>query len=743
VGEQGELEAMPARWVPRVVRAGGRTRVFHGPFVIFDVADGDVGMRNFVLVALTESEVCSVKQAAELFGVRPELVSRLRGDYARSGPAALAPKRPGRPARLSPAQVEQAREWARRRVSHAEIGKRLGVARSVVTETLRRHGGPAAEPAGLFDLDDEDGDDEDGDGEDGDACPDGNPAGMSGLDDELGEDLAGDDDGNEGGVPGAGLVPAGARVGEGVFPTKFAAAMLVHAYLHRMGVREVLERAAAAAPAGPARRAYDNLGVLTAVLVAFTLGYTSIERFKYLPAADAGPLAGWDRLPCLRALRPLLAGIADACDPVGLLAGYFGAVLAADPGSSRVFYVDDHFIGYAGGRPVGKGWNNKRGRAERGRFDTLVVDRGGRAVGFATGEPSGLSVTLPPALARLRRAAGGREILLGFDRGGAYPAVFTKIRAHGTHWVTYRRAPLAPTTHLPVLSAPLARSGTKTPVAFADELVRLDGYHNGGQTADTGVCRQVTVFEHGTPVLQVLTSDLTSCALALLKDLIGRWGIENRLKYDAEHYGTDLICDYTFTLVDDDRVVDNPERKKANTAVAAARAAVDTARAAYAAMLADFTIGVDDKNHTLVPSHQQAVARAEQALAAAETARDTVPARVPANVARPGARRALHRASRRMLQMLLRLVAANAEQWLARQLNTTLRDGDEYRSLTRHLLRGHDGTLTYTPQAITVELARPASPRLATALDHLLAQLATDPPRLPGDPRPITYTLAR
>jgi hypothetical protein len=49
---------------------------------------------------------------------------------------------------------------------------------------------------------------------------------------------------------------------------------------------------------------------------------------------------------------------------------------------------------------------------------------------------------------------------------------------------------------------------------------------------------------------------------------IGRWGVENRIKYDAEHHGTDLICDYVFALVPDDRVIDNPERKKANTAFA-------------------------------------------------------------------------------------------------------------------------------------------------------------------------------
>ena len=81
-------------------------------------------------------------------------------------------------------------------------------------------------------------------------------------------------------------------------------------------------------------------------------------------------------------------------------------MLAADPVASGVYYVDDHFVPYTGAKPVAKGWNNKRGKAERGRADTHVTAHDGRAVCFVTGEPSGLSVTLPKALAELKKAAG-------------------------------------------------------------------------------------------------------------------------------------------------------------------------------------------------------------------------------------------------------------------------------------------------------------------------------------------------
>ena len=86
--------------------------------------------------------------------------------------------------------------------------------------------------------------------------------------------------------------------------------------------------------------------------------------------------------------------------------------------------------------------------------------------------------------------------------------------------------------------------------------------------------------------------------------------------------------------------------------------------------------------------------------------------------------------------------AANAEHYLARHLNAYLDDEDEYRAITREtIIRGLAGTITYTPKSITVTLDRPGQGRVARALTLLLAEINTRPPKLPGDGRPITYTL--
>jgi len=409
------------------------------------------------------------------------------------------------------------------------------------------------------------------------------------------------------------------------------------------------------------------------------------------------------------------------------------AMLAADPVTSGVYYVDDHFVPYAGAQPVAKGWNNKRGKAERGRADTHVTAHDGRAVCFVTGEPSGLSVTLPKALAELKKAAGpGAKIMLGFDRGGAYAQVFRHCRDQDVHWVTYRRAPLAVPARLPVITT-ITRGGKARQIAWAEETVQIKDY---------GPARQITLFEHGQVALQVLTSDFDACPAQILAWLKSRWREENFLKYASENYGIDKICDYIAGIEANTKIVDNPDRKKANAAVREAEKAVAAAERDLAVLLADPAISPAAKNTRLIPAAQKTIAAAHKKLATAAAARDTIPAKLPANVIDPAAQVALLRTCRRGLQMVLRLHACNAEHWLSNQLNAYLQDDDEYRAITRQtIIRGLAGTITYNPGRITVELHRPDAPRVARALALLIDEINHTPPAMPGDTRPITYHL--
>ena len=95
-------------------------------------------------------------------------------------------------------------------------------------------------------------------------------------------------------------------------------------------------------------------------------GSGTAEQVKHLAPAEAGPLAGLAALPSLRTLRPRLAAIADAADPLALQAAFAAAMLAASPETSGVYYVDDHFVPYAGAKPVGEGVEQQAGPGGEG-----------------------------------------------------------------------------------------------------------------------------------------------------------------------------------------------------------------------------------------------------------------------------------------------------------------------------------------------------------------------------------------
>ena len=625
---------------------------------------------------------------------------------------------------MTAAQWEQARAWRAQGASDAQIGRRLQVAHTTISRGLGPRG-PAPDagegPPGWARAEPVFTGSEAGPGAEPEAGPGAEPEAGPGAEPEAGAGAG------AGPPPGRGL-PAWPLPAEGVFASRYAGAMLLHAFFARADAGSVLAAAASGADRQP-----GDVPLLSAVSMCFALGAETVEQFKHLAAAEAGPLAGLGTLPGLRALRPRLAAIADGSDPLRLQAMFASAMLAADPVTSGVYYVDDHFVPYTGARTVAKGWNNKRGRAERGRADTHVTAHDGRAVCFVTGEPSGLSSTLPLALAELKKAAGpGTAIMLGFDRGGACPQVFRHCRDQQVHWVTYRRAPLAVPVMLPVITA-VTCGGRTRQITWAEEKVQIKDY---------GQARQITLFEHGKVALQILTSDLEACPAEILAWLKSRWREENFLKYASVNYGIDKICDYFAGISENTKITDNPARKAASAAVRDAEKALAAAERALAGLLADPAITPAVKN-ARIPALQKAITRARTKLAAAIAARKTIPAKLPANAIDPGAQTALLRAGRRSLQMVLRLLAHNAEHWLSSHLNAYLRDDDEYRAITREtIIRGLAGTITCTPAAITVHLERPPAPRVTRALTLLIEEINATPPAMPGDRRPITYQLA-
>ncbi|HWS57452.1 MAG TPA: hypothetical protein VN257_02855, partial [Actinotalea sp.] len=609
-----------------------------GSRALFSFAAGDLGMRNVALVTLTDLGFAG-KDVAVVMGLTPQHISVVRGRVRDEGTAGLVRER-GRPKKLTPAQVDQARVWRREGVSDVAIAERLGVDPTTIGRRLRgQQAGATPSPApggtqGELPVPET-------------ASPEPEPEPAAGpapvetstqvevesqveVEPQVGPEVAPEVDGEPGfGGGGGAFVPAAGsvRIRAGVVACRWAGAMLVHAFTHRLDATAVLTQAVG--PGSEAAR-FDDVGLLAATSMAFTLGAGTIEGIKHLPLGQAGALCAIARMPALSTLRARLADLADRCDPLALQRAFATAMLTADPATSGIYYVDDHFVPYAGAKPVGKGWDTKHRRASRGRGDTYVVDGAGRALVFTSGEPSGLTKTLPPALAELRAVTGpDARILLGFDRGGAYPSVFAACRDAGADWVTYRRAPLVAPTRLPLV----ATTADGPVLVYADEPVQIPEY---------GTARQITWFENGQVAMQVLTSEMTACPVALLRTLKSRWRIENAFKYASEFFGIDALADYFADIETNTRPVPNPARKKATTALAAAENEVADAERALARLLANPTLTVAVKNSS-IPTIEQRIARAAAALTDAQATRDSTPAKLPANEIDPEATRALLR----------------------------------------------------------------------------------------------------
>jgi transposase len=723
---------MPERAALRLVTSDGQCLVSCGRALLYRYDAEDIGMRNLAIVGLTDAGR-RVDEVAAVFGLTATYVSMLRGRARRDGSAGLVRRR-GRPPKLTDRQVAQARAWAGSGWTRQAIADRLRVARSVISEMLARLG-PTPVQQVLPVLE--------GTGSDGTVSDDaGAELAAAEAADAAGGGLAGTEvpravepttsgpatgpaAAESTGAPVAGFTGS-SRIAEGAFRCRYAGAMLLHRYLHRVGAESMF----ATLTGGPARR-YDDLAVLSTATLGFALGIDTVEGAKHLRRAEAGVAVGLVKTPELATLRARLAALADGSDPLGLQRAFAAGMLALDPADDPVYFVDDHFVAYSGARPVAKGWNTKRRHAQPGRDDTLLVDVRGRAVVFGTGEPTGLVSTLPGVLTQLRQVIGpDAPVMLGFDRGGAYPTAFKACRDAGADWVTYRRAPLIEATVTPRRSWTV-RDGKRITVMLADEAVTIKGY---------GTARQLTLFEHGEPVLQVLTSDTAATGAALLCWLRARWRIENMFKYASAHNGIDTLADYAMDIGPDTRTVANPARTAARKQVAAAEADLIAAERALPQMLAG--PGTPAQMNAALPKLHQRIEDARTALDQAKATLRPLPAKVAATDLDPHAKRAHPRIERRGLQMVLRLLAFNAEAWLAEHLNAYLVDNDEYRAITRNLLH-QGGHIHYTPTTITVTLDRPDSPRIAGALQLLTEELNATPARLPGDRRLLNYQLAR
>ena len=261
-----QLPGMPPPWPLRVTRTGdGRAVAVHaGPVLLSAFGAADLEMRDLVICSLTEGSRFQGKTVAAAFGIQPSQVSRIRSRYREHGARGLVHQM-GRPPILSPARLRQARLQAGQGLTHAEIGLRLGVSRSRISELIKQHG-TLPTPDSLFE---DGGTRAAGSGEqaarDGEGTAPGQHAGAvgggeqdtgnagragTGVDAGAGQETRGTA-GRDGEGAGAGWQVA-RRIESGTVACRYAGAMLVHAFTSRIDAQGLLRSGTGATKPGPA-----------------------------------------------------------------------------------------------------------------------------------------------------------------------------------------------------------------------------------------------------------------------------------------------------------------------------------------------------------------------------------------------------------------------------------------------------------------------------------------------------------
>ena len=311
-----------------------------------------------------------------------------------------------------------------------------------------------------------------------------------------------------------------------------------------------------------------------ALLLMALLRIRRVEGLKEQRPSEMGRVMGLDRAPEVKTLRRKLSRLAERGK-----AEVFGKKLAqrrvAQRGAMMGFlYVDGHVRVYHGRRRISSAYVTRMRLALPATTDYWVNDRGGDPLFVVTAEVNaGMVAMLPVLLREVRALVGKRRVTIVFDRGGWSPKLFGTLIASGFDILTYRKGkwPRIPRKRFETRTRRI--EGGKVSYELNDKTIRL----LGGKLR----LRQVTRLREEEHQTAVVTSRWNLSAVEVAYRMFERWRQENFFKYQREEYAIDALVDYGTEAEDADRLVPNPERRKAEKELAMARKQLRVIEARY------------------------------------------------------------------------------------------------------------------------------------------------------------------
>ncbi|HAH04951.1 MAG TPA: hypothetical protein DCM05_00270 [Elusimicrobia bacterium] len=416
-------------------------------------------------------------------------------------------------------------------------------------------------------------------------------------------------------------------------------------------------------------------GLRTTVMALLLMALLRIKRpeeLKERAPVDLGRVLGLDRAPEVKTLRRKLSRLAFAGQ-----AEAFGRKLAERRVASRgralgFLYADGHVRVYHGGRRLSKAHVTRMRLALPATTDYWVNDKHGDPLFVVTAElNAGLAKMLPALTAEIRRLVGpSRRITMVFDRGGWSPKLFKQLIETGFDVLTYRKG----------------RWKRLPPSRFASCVATVDGRRVRYELNDRNVrllnglrLRQITRLSadgHQTPVV---TSRRDLSAAVLAHRMFERWRQENFFKYLRQEFALDALVDYAAEPMAPEQTVPNPERRKTDKELVAARAELREAHTLYGEAAAANEEGERPTMRGFKIAHGktgQRIREIEARIALIEQRREQIPVRVP--VAKLGGEPLVRLSrERKHLTNCIKMVAYQAESDLLAVLRPHYARADE------------------------------------------------------------------
>lgn len=321
-----------------------------------------------------------------------------------------------------------------------------------------------------------------------------------------------------------------------------------------------------------ARKIYGSLGpsfygLRTTLLTLLMMAILRIKRHEGLKEKSPGNLGlllGLDRAPEVKTLRRKLSRLA-LCGKAYEFLKVLARLRVKQQGKALGYlYIDGCVRAYYGKRKVSKAYVSQRRLAMPGVTDYWVNDRNGEPLFVVPSEANhGLVKALKPILGEIRSLVGKRRVTVIFDRGGWSPRLFREILDLGFDIMTYRKGKTKNISKgrfkeytLPVDGRTVTYQLHEQSVRFLKGKLRL---------------RQVTRLREENRQTQIVTSRWDLSAQMVAYRMFERWRQENYFKYMQQEYALDALVDYNFEPVDLTTEVPNPERRKVEKRLKAAR----------------------------------------------------------------------------------------------------------------------------------------------------------------------------